>query len=151
MDDGHRRLFCPDCGFIFYRNPIPAVGAIALKEGRILLVKRKYPPRAGFWSLPAGFMEYGETPRHCAIRETYEETGLKIVPGPLVGVYSGEDDPRTHAILIVYQAASLRGRPRPGDDASSLGWFAVDKLPRLAFRAHGRAIGDYLRNFMPKL
>jgi len=146
LEDGHRRLYCPDCGFVHYRNPTPAVGVIALEAGRILLVKRKYPPRAGLWSLPAGFMEYGEDPRQCAVREAYEETGLRIVPGPLVGVYSGEDDPRTHAILIVYQASSFRGRGRPGDDASDLGWFALGRLPPLAFRAHSRAIRDCLRN-----
>lgn len=140
--DGHRRRACPACGFIYYRNPTPAVGVLLARRGRLLLVRRKYPPYPGLWSMPAGFMEYGESPRECAARESFEETGLRVKPGELVGVYSGCDDPRTHAILIVYRATSFSGRPRAGDDASEVGWFPLDRLPRLAFRAHLRAIRD---------
>ena len=143
--DGHRRQVCPACGFICYRNPTPAAGVLVADRGRLLLVRRKLPPYAGLWSMPAGFMEYGESPSGCAVRETFEETGLRVRLGPLVGVYSGEDDPRTHAILIVYRAASFAGRPVAGDDASEIGWFPLGRLPKLAFRAHHRAIGDFRR------
>lgn len=143
--DGRRRRVCPACGFIHYLNPTPAVGVLILRAGRLLLVRRKYPPHPGLWSLPAGFMEYGESPGECAARETLEETGLRVKVGKLVGVYSGRDDPRTHAILIVYRGMVLSGKPRAGDDASEMGWFPVDRLPRLAFRAHRRAIGDLMR------
>lgn len=143
--DGHRRQICPFCSFIYYRNPTPAVGVLIVRGGRLLLVKRKYPPYPGLWSMPAGFMEYGEAPEDCAVRETLEETGLRIRVGALVGVYSGCDDPRTHAILIVYRASFSSGRPIPGDDASEVGWFPLKKLPRLAFRAHLKAIRDLAR------
>jgi ADP-ribose pyrophosphatase YjhB (NUDIX family) len=93
--------------------------------------------------MPAGFMEYGESPEQCAAREVFEETGLRVKAGRLVGVYSGCDDPRTHAILIVYRASSCSGKPRAGDDASEIGWFPMNGLPRLAFRAHLRAISDF--------
>jgi ADP-ribose pyrophosphatase YjhB (NUDIX family) len=143
--DGHRRRLCPSCGFIHYLNPTPAVGVLILRAGRLLLVRRKYPPYPGLWSMPAGFMEYGESPEQCAVRETKEETGLRMRVGRLVGVYSGRDDPRTHAILIVYRGTVLSGRPRAGDDASEIGWFTVGRLPRLAFRAHRRAIRDLMK------
>lgn len=142
--DGHRRRACPACGFIHYLNPTPAVGVLILRAGRLLLVRRKYPPYAGLWSMPAGFMEYGESPAECASRETMEETGLRVRVGRLVGVYSGRDDPRTHAILIVYRASAFSGRPRAGDDASETGWFPVGRLPPMAFRAHRRAINDLM-------
>jgi ADP-ribose pyrophosphatase YjhB (NUDIX family) len=95
--------------------------------------------------MPAGFMEYGESPRDCAVRETREETDLRVKIGELIGVYSGCDDPRTHAILIVYRAVRFFGKPAAGDDASEIGWFPLDKLPRLAFAAHRRAIRDLMK------
>lgn len=143
--DGRRRRVCPSCGFIHYLNPTPAVGVLILRAGRLLLVRRKYSPYPGLWSMPAGFMEYEESPEECASRETLEETGLGIKVGKLVGVYSGHDDPRTHAILIVYRGTVLSGRPQAGDDASEIGWFPVGRLPRLAFRAHRRAIDDLIK------
>jgi len=141
--DGHRRQSCPACGFIYYRNPVPAVGCIILIGGKLLLVRRKYEPYRGDWSLPAGFMEYGESPKACARREILEETGLRIKTGELVGVYSGTDDPRTHAILIVFLGIPLNQGYRAGDDASAIKLFPLDKLPRnMAFKAHSLAIRD---------
>src|SRR5687767_9958550 len=77
-DHGRRRPTCPDCGFIFYRNPAPAAGVLLPGPEGVLLVRRKYEPAAGAWCLPAGFMEYGESPEHCAVRELLEETGLRV-------------------------------------------------------------------------
>ncbi len=114
--------------------------------GKLVMVRRRFAPKAGRWSLPAGFMEYGEPPRRCAIRECREETGARIRLGGLVGVYSGDDDPRCHAVLIVYRAELLSRRMTAGDDASEIGLFAFSRLPRdIAFRAHRQAIRDYLK------
>ncbi len=144
--DGHARQVCPGCGHVVYINPTPAVGAIITQGGKLVMVRRKYEPKAGMWSLPAGFMEFGETPEQCAIREILEETGARIKPTRLVGVYSGADDPRCHAILIVYAARRLNQTLAAGDDASEIGLFAFDKLPKaIAFRAHRWAIRDYLK------
>ena len=77
-DHGVVRPTCPACSFIAYQNPAPAVGAILEKKGSIVLVRRRYEPQVGRWGLPAGFMEYGEGPEETAIRETLEETGLRI-------------------------------------------------------------------------
>src|SRR5262245_27413194 len=103
-DHGVRRRTCPKCGYIHYRNPVPAAGVVLHERGRVLLVKRRYDPRAGAWCLPAGFMEYGETPRRCAMRELREETGLTARLGDLFGVYAGFDDPRVRSILVIYRA-----------------------------------------------
>ncbi|MDI6739296.1 MAG: NUDIX domain-containing protein [Candidatus Edwardsbacteria bacterium] len=143
---GHRRQCCQACGHIVYVNPTPAVGVIMTVGGKLIMVRRKYEPRAGLWSLPAGFMEYGEMPAQCAIRESREETGARIKLTKLVGVYSGLDDPRCHAILIVFEARPLNKRLTAGDDASEIGLFPFDDLPRdIAFRAHRLAIRDYLK------
>src|SRR5437899_11602901 len=101
-DHGAPRPTCLKCGFIHYRNPVPAAGVILTWRGELLMVKRKYDPRAGAWCLPAGFMEYGETPERCALRELKEETGLSGSLGKLFGVYTGTDDPRVRAGLILY-------------------------------------------------
>ena len=145
-DRGHPRPTCPRCGFIYYRNPAPAAGVIAVDQRGVLMVKRRWPPRPRAWCLPAGFMEYGETPTRCAVREMREETGLEARLTGLFGVYAGHDDPRVRAVLVLYTARIDGGRLEPGDDALEARWFPLDRLPRrIAFAAHRRALEDYAR------
>jgi 8-oxo-dGTP diphosphatase len=145
--DGKIRKCCPVCGFVLYRNPAPASGVIIEKDGKVLLVKRKYSPFKGDWSLPAGFMEYGESPEACAIRETYEETNLKIRLSGLFGVYSDHDDPRTYAILVVYLADIIEGEPKPGDDAQEISFFKQEEIPsNIAFAAQRQVLKDYFKS-----
>jgi NADH pyrophosphatase NudC (nudix superfamily) len=87
--DHHTRKVCPVCNFVIYRNPAPASSVIITQDDKILLVKRKYNPFKGDWSLPAGFIEYDESPEQCAIRETKEETNLDVKLNKLFDVYSG--------------------------------------------------------------
>lgn len=108
------------------------------------MVRRAFEPRKGHWSLPAGFMEYDESPRECAEREIGEETGLDAQAGKVLGVYSGFDDPRQHAVLVVYWMEERDNRnPVPGDDAEEVEFFRRDALPEnIAFRAHREALRD---------
>ena len=139
-------MACPRCGFIAYRNPVPACGVIVMRNGEVLLAKRAHEPRRGSWGIPAGFMEYGEHPERTAVREAKEETGLIVRLSGLFGVYAGREDPRTRAVLILYRARIAGGRLRAGDDASEVGFFALDRLPRpIAFRSHREALGDLRR------
>jgi 8-oxo-dGTP diphosphatase len=143
-DHGVVRPTCPACGFIHYRNPAPATGAIVADGDAILMVRRRYAPRVGLWCLPAGFMEYGETPEQCAVRELREETGVIGRVTGLVGVYAGRDDPRVRAVLVVYAVRRTGGRLVPGDDATDARFFTPARMPkRLAFHAHEEAIGDW--------
>jgi len=147
-DHGVRRPTCPLCGFVAYQNPSPAVAVIVPRRGRLLFVRRRFEPYAGKWSLPAGFMEYGEAPEETARRETFEETGLRVRVGPLVGAYPGHDDPRVRVVLLVYLGSAIGGRERAGDDASELAWRPASRTPAdLAFRSHRRALADYRRSF----
>ena len=93
-DHGTVRPTCPKCGYVWYRNPVPAAGVVLVENGRVLLVKRRWDPRAGSWCLPAGFMEAGETPEQTAVRELEEETGVIAQLTGLFGVYAGFDDAR---------------------------------------------------------
>jgi 8-oxo-dGTP diphosphatase len=148
--DGHNRLKCPDdaCGFVFYQNPVPAAGAIIVRDDSILLVKRGHPPRIGWWCIPAGFMEWDEHPSSTAVREIEEETGLKIELTGFFEVYSGVDDPRSNAILMLYLARVTGGELRAGDDALEVRYFSFDDLPeQIAFASHRQAIKDYNERF----
>ncbi len=114
-----------------------------LQEGKVLLVKRKFEPRAGLWSLPAGFMEYGETVEETAVRELKEETNLDVRLTRLFGVYTGCDDPRNQAVLIMYEGDIVGGHLKAGDDASDVRFFPLNALPpEIAFEAHRRVLDD---------
>ncbi len=148
--EGSLRMHCTDtaCGFIFYQNPIPAAGAIIVENDAILLVKRAHPPRIGWWCLPAGFMEWSEHPAQTAVREVKEETGLDIRLNGLFDVYTGVDDPRSNAVLILYLADRTGGRLQASDDAQEVQFFPFSDLPQnLAFESHKRAFADYSRRF----
>jgi len=143
-EHGRLRATCPACGFIHYRNPVPAAGVILAGRQGVLMVKRAFDPEAGAWCLPAGFMEYGETPERCAVRELREETGIAARLTGLFGVYSGLDDPRARTVLILYTAERTGGRLKPGDDASDARYFALSRLPaRIAFESHRRALAEH--------
>lgn len=135
--EGRERLVCEKCGFIFYQNPVPAVAVILQKQSQVLLVKRKFAPRAGEWSLPAGFIEWGEGPEQTAIRELQEETGLDIAVQSIYGVYPGQERPDHEILLVVYRGEILGGNLQPGDDALEARWFDLAQLPEnIAFRIH---------------
>lgn len=141
------RLVCPRCGFVFYRNPTPAAAIIVCRRGEILLTRRRFEPRRGDWSLPAGFIEYDESPEQTAVREAKEETNLDVKLTRLHGVYSGRDDPRVHVVLIVYEAEVIGGELRAGDDAEEARFFPLQALPdNIAFRSH-RQIVEEIKGF----
>lgn len=138
------RQVCSACGFVFYQNPVPAVGMIIPRNEKIVMVKRGEEPYRGHWCLPAGFVELEETPRQCAVREAKEETGLDIRVKELFGVYAGQDDPRVRVVLIIYLTEMIGGELRAGDDASDVRLFGPDELPeKIAFGSHRRAIAQY--------
>ncbi|HET6462842.1 MAG TPA: NUDIX hydrolase [Candidatus Krumholzibacteria bacterium] len=146
--DNHERAVCERCGHITYRNPVPAAGIILIEDGNILMVRRKFEPRAGLWTLPAGFLEYDEHVEACAVREAEEETGLRVELTRLFGAYMAMDDPRVQVVLLLYLARRIGGKLTPGDDASEAAFFALDATPEgIAFKAHEQALADVRRAF----
>lgn len=142
---GRARQACA-CGVVDWANPVPAAAVMLLRgegpELELLWVRRAHAPKQGLWSLPSGFQEWEEDIADCARRELAEETGLAAPLGPLVGVYSGFDDPRHNALLVVYRAVYAGGEAEAGDDADGLAWHALASPPPLAWDAHRRALAD---------
>lgn len=141
---GHERLTCSDCGYVFYMTPAP-VTCVAVRSGdSILLVRRRYPPKAGDWCLPAGFVEVGESPKESAAREVLEETGLEVEITDLIDSWASNEDPRTPVVSFAFTASVVGGLLEAGDDAESAAFFSRDEIPRnIAFTTH-RAIIDRL-------
>ena len=149
--DGTIRPACisDNCDFIFYQNPVPAAGAIIVEDNKILLVQRAHPPKIGDWCVPAGFMEWNEHPTQTAIREIAEETGLDIKIDSFFEVYSGKDDPRNNAVLILYLAQYIGGSLKAMDDALDVKFFGFDEIPsNIAFESHIQAIADYRDRYL---
>lgn len=84
--DNRERYVCPDCGTIHYQNPRIVAGCVPEHQGAILLCQRAIEPRKGFWTVPAGFMELGETVAEAAARETLEEAEAQVEVGALIAV-----------------------------------------------------------------
>lgn len=142
--EGRERLYCAVCDAPLYENPIPAACVIAFDPAnRLLLVKRSVEPKRGFWSLPGGYMELGETPEETALRELREETGLI---GRIDRILDADSNPSSiyHTVaLICYLVRDLQGRLTPGDDADDAGFFHPESLPDLAFNSHRKFIHRY--------
>jgi ADP-ribose pyrophosphatase YjhB (NUDIX family) len=133
-----------------YLNPAPAAGIVLTREGRVCLVRRRFEPKQGLWSLPSGFMEWGEAPTETACREALEETGLEVKLTGLYAVESGVLPPDTPVVVILYRAEETGGTLVAGDDADEIGFFALDDLPGpIAFAAHRRVLAKLRHELEP--
>jgi ADP-ribose pyrophosphatase YjhB (NUDIX family) len=134
VGDKNRRA-CPSCNYIHFTDPKVGVGVLVIDEGKILLVKRKMNPEQGKWSLPAGFLDYGENPKETAEREVFEETNLIVHIQSLLEIYHNPEAVENGgaSIFILYQARLEGGEIKAGDDASQAAFFGPGELPEIAF------------------
>jgi 8-oxo-dGTP diphosphatase len=131
--------------FMTWKTPGLTADGIVFKENSILLIQRKNNPFQGFWALPGGYVEYGETTESAVVREMLEETGLQTKIRSLVGVYSDpKRDPRGHTITVAYLLEAVGGDLLAGDDAGNVKFFKLEQLPDLAFD-HSQIIMDALQ------
>ncbi len=155
IQDGElKRSACPGCGYIYYMNPYPCVSVlIAGDDGKVLLGRRGtdsiYPLK---WCLPCGYIEYNETYVEASIRETKEETGIKVEPIGIINVVSNHFADGVNSIVTVILAKPVETEIKAGDDMIEIGWFDVNaELPDLAFKADAYIINKYKKSFNNKL
>src|SRR6266436_5747025 len=120
-------------------TPLVGVGAVILDQGRVVLVKRKFPPLAGDWSIPGGRLKIGETQREGVVREAREETGLTVDPVELLGVYDRllrDEAGRIlyHYVLIDFLCQLIAGELQAGGDADDARWYSKEELRKLTLR-----------------
>ncbi len=128
-----------------HKNPALTVDAVIVKDGKIVLIKRKEEPFQGQYALPGGFVEYGETVEAALRREVLEETGLVVDVSSLVGIYSDPHrDPRGHVVAAAFTALTVSGALTSGSDAAEAIFWEIKNLPPLAFD-HAQIIQDALR------
>lgn len=134
-DDGdtRERAVCPACDTIHYENPLNVVGTVPYWGEHVLLCKRNIEPRWGKWTLPAGFMELGESTEEGAARETVEESGARFEMEDLLSVLSV---PRVGQVHLFYRARLLSDRFDPGHETIEARLFAESEIPwdEIAFR-----------------
>lgn len=124
--DERERLTCLDCGFIHYDNPKVIAGVVATWDGRYLMCRRAIEPRAGFWTVPAGFLELNETTADGAKREAWEEARVDIEITGLIGVY---EIPRISQIYVIHAGRMTTGDHAPGPESTDTHLLAWDDIP----------------------
>jgi ADP-ribose pyrophosphatase YjhB (NUDIX family) len=140
--DNRERLVCGDCGFVNYENPKVVVGSVCTWEDRILLCRRAIPPRLGFWTLPAGYLEVHETTMDGARREAQEEACADIEIDHLLAVYN---IPRISQVQLIYLARLRSPEVAAGPESQEVGLFHWDEIPwaEIAFPSVHWALGHF--------
>ena len=131
--DSLPRHVCDHCNTIHYRNPLVVVGTIPEWDDRVLLCRRAIEPRYGLWTLPAGFMELGETTAQAALRETMEEAKARVDLGEVFALLSV---PHVDQVHIFYRARLLDRDFAAGEETLEVALFGEDEIPwkQIAFR-----------------
>lgn len=144
-DDTRPRAVCPACGTVHYENPLNVVGTVPYWQDQVLLCKRNIEPRYGFWTLPAGFMELGETTAQGAARETDEEAGAHIQMGPL---FSLMNVMRVGQVHMYYLAPLTDTVFNPGPESIEARLFREDEIPwdDIAFRTVRETLKRYFED-----
>lgn len=124
--DNMERLVCPDCGFVHYENPKVIVGAVCVWHDRYLLCRRAIEPRKGYWTMPAGFLEMGETVAEGAAREVWEEAGARVRMGDLIGVYEIR---HLSQVYMVFRAEMVDGDFAAGEESLEADLFHWHDIP----------------------
>jgi ADP-ribose pyrophosphatase YjhB (NUDIX family) len=144
--DNRPRYVCSNsnCSFVLYENPKIVVGCIPELDGRILLCKRAIEPRAGFWTVPAGFMELGETVEEAACRETLEEACAEVELGSLLAMINLLHTGQVH---IFFRARLPEPVFAPGEESLEVELVPIDDIPwdHIAFPSISIAMREYLK------
>jgi ADP-ribose pyrophosphatase YjhB (NUDIX family) len=130
---------------VHYQNPRLVVGTLPVWGDKVLLCLRAIEPRANTWTLPAGFMELGESMAQGALRETQEEAGAQITLGKL---YTAIDIPQVDQVHVYFLAEALGPELDPGPETLEARWYGLDEIPwdNLAFRSVSTTLKHYIHD-----
>jgi len=126
-------------------HPVVGVGAVVVRDGKALIIKRAHEPRKGEWSLPGGLLELGESLQDAVRREIKEETSLDIDVGPVIETFDRvhRDDHgkiRYHFVIVDYVCWPNAGEAVPGSDAEGVAWVAADEIDDYKVNTHAKAV-----------
>ncbi len=126
-------------------QPVVGVGAVVVRDGRALIVRRAHEPRKGEWSLPGGLLDLGESLVDAARREVKEETGLDVEVGPMIETFDrvhrdSEGRIRYHFVIIDFVCWSKAEEAVAGSDAEAVAWVTADEIDRYGVNAHAKAV-----------
>ena len=124
--DDRPRFVCPSCAIVHYQNPKIVTGCLAAWEDSVLLCRRSIEPRRGYWTLPAGFLELGETSVEGAVRETWEEARARV---EVLGLYSVFNLPHVDQLYLMFRARLLDLDFHPGPESEEVVLFREDEIP----------------------
>jgi ADP-ribose pyrophosphatase YjhB (NUDIX family) len=143
-DDNRERWICDDCDTVHYQNPLIVVGCVPEKDGKILLCKRAIEPRYGFWTVPAGFMELGESTAQGAARETLEEACAEVEIGHLFASVDVVDAGQVH----MFYTAKLLGDFAAGEESLEVAMYSEAEVPwdDIAFHSGRYALQKYFED-----
>src|SRR5215207_11556630 len=146
-DDGdtHQRAVCPACDTIHYENPLNVVGTVPYFGEHVLLCKRNIEPRRGKWTLPAGFMELGETTSQGAARETDEEAGAQY---EMLGLFTVMNVVSVGQVHMYYRARLLSTKFNPGHETMEAKLFTEAEIPwdEIAFKTVKHTLEQYFED-----
>jgi ADP-ribose pyrophosphatase YjhB (NUDIX family) len=144
-DDNRERATCTACGSVFYENPLNVVGTVPAWHEQVLLCRRNIEPRYGLWTLPAGFLELGESTEAGALRETDEEAGVRV---ELQGLFTVLNVVRVGQVHLFYRARLLDTVFAPGPETIEARLFAESEVPwdELAFRTVRETLRHYFED-----
>lgn len=146
-DDDHERFVCTRCHHIHYQNPLNIVGTIPVWEDKVLLCRRAIEPREGFWTLPAGHQELGESTKQGAIRETKEEAGALIfTEKPYIFI----DQAFHNQSHLFYLGTVQNSQYQAGPESLECRWFQQKEIPwdQIAFRTVKKALSLYFEDLL---
>jgi len=126
--DHKENKVCTKCGFVYFLGPKLVAGCIIADGDRTLLLRRGLEPSLGKWTYPGGFVDLGETPEKCALRETREEVGMTVRDPELLGIYADRHDP-SPVIVVTYLAKPGDETPIVTPEANEVRYFGVDEIP----------------------
>jgi ADP-ribose pyrophosphatase YjhB (NUDIX family) len=141
VPDHKENKVCTKCGFVYFLGPKLVAGCLIADGDRTLLLRRGLAPSLGKWTYPGGFVDLGETPEKCALRETVEEIGMTVKDPELLGIYADRQEPMP-IIVVTYLAKPGAETPILTPEATEVRYFGAEEIPwdDLAFDTTVQAI-----------